>query len=261
MQGYRPSLIKIIGWEIFSPPFLCDKLGLRKIMIKPFFSWILPIKNESLSLSQLISEVASASGKKSFEIIAVNDASVDNSLSVLRQLQKIYPQLKIINFMTHIGKWAALSAGFKKAKADILITIDSDLQDDPAQVSRLLSRLNHGHDIVSGWRRHRKDPYYKIWLSDMGSKLLGFRDLNSSFKIYRRQVLDVLPQAGTTFRFSLLFARKMGYKIAEVPIRHRPRLYGKSKFGIIKYTRILYDLSLILLLFSGSGRLTPREKS
>lgn len=238
-------------------------------MIK--YSWILPVRNEAQSLPQLIAEItqtmrglpAGRQGKK-YEIIAVNDASSDTTLTTLAFLMSPAPQSKIINFKLHQGKWAALQTGFEEAKGQIIITLDSDLQDNPREVRKLLNKLSRGYDLVSGLRSRRRDLLYKVWLSKLGNFLLAsltgirFRDANSSFKVYKRQVIEAIPKHGSLFRFSMLFAQKLGYKVVEVPITHRPRLFGKSKFGIVKYLRIIYDLILVLLLFSGSGRISKK---
>lgn len=229
------------------------------------YSWILPIRNEAQSLPQLIAEISRVMRGKNFEIIAVNDASSDPSLTSLTTLTTLTPQLKLISFKLQQGKWATLRAGFEAAKGQIIITSDSDLQDDPAQLSKLLKKINSDYDLVSGLRQTRHDPFYKVIISHLGnwlaSALTGhkFRDLNSSFKVYKRAVLNEIPKQGSLIRFSMLFAERLGYKVAEVPIHHRPRLYGNSKFGVIKYLRIIYDLILILLLFSGSGRIRHDE--
>lgn len=225
------------------------------------YSWILPIKNEVNSLPQLIDEISESMHSKNFEIIAVNDASTDNSAKIIKKLTKEFPQLKIVNFKIHQGKWQAIAAGFRKSKGQIIITLDSDLQDDPRQFPKLLKKLNEGYDLVSGLREERQDLAYKVFISRLGNKLASFltgrlfKDLNSPYKVYRREVLENLPKHGSLLRFTMIFASELGYKVAEVPVIHRPRLYGKSKFGLVKYVRILYDLILVLLLFSGSGRL------
>lgn len=226
------------------------------------YSWILPVKNEDQSLPQLITEIGRAMKKRSgWEIIAVNDASEDLSPITLTYLTSLTPQLKLVNFRTSQGKWAALRAGFELSRGRIIITSDSDLQDDPSEVSKLLTKINHGFDLASGWRKIRYDSAYKTWISRLGNQLAAFLsgqpflDLNSSFKAYRREVLDEIPKHGSLLRFSLLFAKKLGFKVCEVPVNHRPRMYGKSKFGLVKYLRIIYDLILVVLLFTGSGRL------
>lgn len=224
------------------------------------YSWILPVKNEAESLSQLTAEIQLAMTGKSYEIIAVDDASTDKTLAVLTHLTAKHSQLKIIRFKTPQGKWASLLAGFKNSTGQVIITSDSDLQDDPAQINKLLAKLDRGYDLTSGWRKIRFDPWIEASISKLGNWLASvliarqFKDLNCPFKVYRRQLLENLPIQGSLLRFSSLFAYKLGYRVAEIPIIHRPRLYDKSKFGIVKYIRIIYDLIIVLLLFSGSGR-------
>lgn len=232
-------------------------------MTKIKYSWILPINNEAESLPQLLNEIKQVMRSKSYEIIAINDASTDNSLTTLTSLIFLIP-LKIINFPSPQGKWAALLAGFKSSKGKIIITSDSDLQDNPQEVTKLLQKLDQGYDLVSGWRKVRHDPLYKVLISNAGnwlaSSLTGYKfyDLNSPFKIYKREIIHALPIQGSMLRFSMFFAQKMNFKVIEVPVNHRARLYGKSKFKVIKHFRIIYDLILVLLLFSGSGRLTKK---
>ncbi|MBI3380344.1 glycosyltransferase family 2 protein [Candidatus Gottesmanbacteria bacterium] len=262
--------------------------------MKIIYSWILPIKNEEQVLPKLIKDLKRAMRGRSYEIIAVDDASDDNSYesllsaevghdffphlpnslhsSAIRRTrgaqgggraQKVWPsrRLLVIRLSSPQGKWAALREGIKVAKGEIIITSDSDWQDDPKEVKELLAKLK-SHDLVSGWRKVRHDPFLKILISRGGNYLVSilykkdFKDLNSPFKVYRRNVVESIPKDGSLLRYSMLFAHKMGYKTIEVPVTHRPRIYGKSKFGVIKYLRIIYDILLIFLLFSGSGRLT-----
>jgi glycosyltransferase involved in cell wall biosynthesis len=226
------------------------------------YSVIIPVKNEARSLPQLLCELNESMRNKKFEVIAVNDGSADRTKQVLRRMEKRYPFLTSLNFPVCAGKWNALAAGFLKSRGAFIITLDGDLQDDPHELPRLLSCLHRGYDVVSGWRRNRCDLLYKAWISNFGNWCVSlltkktYRDMNSPFKIYRRSVYTHIPKAGSLLRFSLLFAEKLGYRTIEVPIHHRPRLFGRSKFGMVKYIRILYDLILVLLLFTGSGKLT-----
>lgn len=239
------------------------------------YSWILPIWNEVSSLPQLVDEIARVMRGKSYEIVAVDDGSTDETKRVLlglarRRTHRIpFVHLILLFLPSHLGKWAALRAGLTRARGDILITLDADLQDDPNEAMKLIEKLKEGYDLVSGWRRDRKDSLYKIVISRMGNSLVSllfgrqYHDLNAPMKAFRQSILAHLPHEGSLFRFSLLFADQLGFKTIEVPIRHHPRIYGRSKFGLIKYLRILYDLLLIRLLFTGSSRLSshtlPRD--
>lgn len=234
-------------------------------MKRPNYSWVFPVYNESESLLKLISEIAAVMKGKAYEILAVDDGSEDQSIKVLRSIQKKFPPLRILPLGTHEGKWAALGVGIGAARGNIIITIDSDLQDNPTEITKLLDKINGGYDIVSGWRKNRVDGAYKVFISHLGNWCVSFitgkkfYDLNTPFKVYRREVLEYIPKQGSLLRFSLLFAQKLGFKVIEIPVVHRPRLFGVSKFGVVKYLRILYDLILILLLFSGSGRLSKSK--
>jgi glycosyltransferase involved in cell wall biosynthesis len=208
-------------------------------MEQPVYSVIIPIHNEAESLPILLRELG-----KRYEIIVVDDRSTDSSG---RYATLLLPQ--------RAGKWAALRAGIAKAKGRVIITMDGDLQDDPREIPKLLKKLDEGYDIVSGWRKVRRDPLYKIFLTRIANTIYGFRDFSSPYKIYRREVLSLLPTEGSLLRYSLLFGRKLHLKIAEIPVAHRPRRFGNSKFGLLKYFRIFWDLVLITLLFSGSGQI------
>lgn len=236
-------------------------------MKKPFYSIILPIRNEDESLPQLFDEIARAMRGYAHEIIAVDDASEDTSLPTLRRIGNQYAPLRIIHMPRHLGKWAAIRAGIGISRGDVIVTIDSDLQDNPNDIPRLVRKLHEGHDVVSGWRKYRRDPAYKVVISRLGNMLISlltkhaFRDLNAPLKAYRREVLMAIPHEGSLLRFSLLFTHKLGYRTKEIPVTHRRRLYGASKFGLVKYVRILYDLVLVELFFSGSNRLTYDKHS
>lgn len=225
------------------------------------FSWIIPARNEAQSLPTLLSEIVAVMSGRRFEIIVVNDGSTDHTAGALSRLKRTMPALRSIAFLRPMGKWEALRSGISESRGDVIITIDGDLQDNPEESAKLLKKLRQGYDLVSSWRTARKDPWYKVAISRLGNAVISiatrhrFHDLNSPFKVFRRRVLLDLPREGSLLRFSLLFAYKMGYRAAEIPIRHRPRRYGHSKFGVMKYLRILCDLVLVLLLFSGSGRI------
>jgi glycosyltransferase involved in cell wall biosynthesis len=216
------------------------------------YSWVLPIKNEAGSLPQLLSEIRQVMGSMDeYEVIVVNDGSTDGTASYLDHLTLLMPQVRMIDFPKNQGKWAATAVGFAQTEGDLIIMIDSDLQDDPRELAKLLPSIEGGYDVVSGWRRTRHDPSYKIALSRFGNMLvrwlgLGtYHDLNAPFKIMRREVLPAFPTHTPWLRFLLIFAAAAGFKVIEVPIIHRPRLYGTSKFGLTKYISIVLDLLFV----------------
>ena len=212
-----------------------------KRMKRPLYSIILPVRNEAQSLPILVREIKSAMGVKPYEIITVDDGSTDGSVGTIS--------------IAHQGKWTALRTGIAKARGNIIITMDADLQDDPKEILSLLKKLHEGFDVVSGWRKRRRDPLYKIALTSIANAFYGYHDFASPMKAYRIEALRELPIEGAFLRYSFLFAQKLGMKIVEIPVSHRERIYGKSKFGPIKYFRILYDIILISLIFRGSGKL------
>lgn len=230
-------------------------------MKMPMYSIILPIRSEAESLPQLFEEISITFINKRCEIIAVDDASTDQSLRTLRHIGNKNPALHVIHLRKHLGKWAALRAGLDAAKGSFIITMDSDLQDDPREINKLLTKLNLGFDVVSSWRNNRRDRYYKVLLTKLANAIMSFitdqrfHDFSSPLKVYRKDALTRLPKEGSMLRYSYLLAHKLGFRIVEVPVAHRPRLYGQSKFGIVKYFRIIYDLILLSLLFRGSGTL------
>lgn len=229
-------------------------------MIVPIYSWVIPVRDEAESLLKLFAEIKKLR-LKNLEIIVVDDASTDDSFKILQGYSKKFSNFKTVSLKTHKGKWEALRKGFEAVSGQIIITSDSDLQDEPKEVLVLLKKINAGFDLVSGIRKNRQDLFYKVWISGLGNFLVSlvyrhkFYDLNSAFKVYRREVLDSIPKQGSLLRFSMLFAYLLGFKVVEVGVRHRRRKFGKSKFGIVKYARIIYDLVLVMLLFSGSGKM------
>lgn len=225
------------------------------------YSWILPIKDEARSLPQLTREIARVMAGRSYEVTCVNDASTDETSLVLGRLRRTNRHIRILSFSHAAGKWAALERGIRSSRGSIVITIDADLQDDPREIAKLFPSVDRGYDVVSGWRKLRQDPISILVLSALGNRLISwvtgrtYHDLNSPMKVYRREALGQLPTVGSFLRFSLLFADELGFRTTEVPIVHRPRRWGKSKFGLRKYLRIFYDFLLIRLLFWGSGGL------
>lgn len=222
-------------------------------MKKLYYSIILPVRNEAKSLPRLTHEINKVMRRKRYSLILVDDASHDHPLKCT------------IRLPYHMGKWEAIRAGLSRARGQIIIIMDADLQDDPKEIPRLIKKLQAGYDIVSGWRKTRHDQQYKIMLTKFANLVVSwatgyrFRDFSSPMKVYTKEALDTLPKEGSFLRYSLLLAHLLGIRTAEIPVVHHPRVYGQSKFGLLKYFRIFYDVTLILLLFNGSGRLIYRK--
>lgn len=217
-------------------------------------SVVLPLKDEAQSLPELVPalfSVLSSTGRPC-EIIAVDDGSTDGSLEVLKRLRGRDPRLRILVFRRNFGKSAALEAAFREVRGDVVITIDADLQDDPKEIPRLLAKLDEGWDLVSGWKKVRRDPLGKRLSSRLfnriTSRISGVRlhDFNCGFKAYRRDVVDALTVYGDLHRFLPAIAHLKGFRVTEVPVEHHARPYGRSKYG----ARLAGLLDLVTVLFT-----------
>lgn len=203
-------------------------------------SVIIPVLNEEENLNTLYLKVKSAldSIKKDYEIIFIDDGSGDESFSILKSIYiKNKKRVKLIKFRKRFGKGAALSCGFDYSKGEYIVTLDSDLQDDPDEIPKLLLKLDEGYDVVSGWKLKRKDPllkkFFSFFFNILASLVMGKRihDINCGIKAYKRSVLEEVNLYGDFYRFIPLIAYRKGFKVFEIPVRHFPRKYGKTKYG------------------------------
>jgi glycosyltransferase involved in cell wall biosynthesis len=229
---------------------------------KTAVSFVLPIFNEEESLPELYRQLAAAGEKlgEPFEIVLIDDGSKAGSFSILRKLQAADPRVKVIRLRKNFGQTAALTAGFDHARGEIIITLDADLQNDPADASLLVAKLREGYDIVSGWRQKRKDKFLSRMLSRMANGLISritkvrLRDYGCTLKAYRREVVQNIQLYGEMHRFIPAIASQIGVAIAEIPVNHRRRLYGKSKYKLTKSIRVFLDLLTVKFLLSYSTR-------
>lgn len=226
-------------------------------------SIVLPIYNEEENLKELHSKLTESLNKLGleYEIIAVDDGSKDNSFNVLKELAQSDPKLKAIRFRTNFGQTAAMSAGFNHAKGDVIITMDSDLQNDPVDIPRLLEKINEGYDVVSGWRADRKDKFLSRRLpSILANKLIvkmtgvKIHDFGCSLKAYKREITDSINLYGEMHRFLPALAKWAGASITEIKVQHHPRKYGKSKYGISRTTKVILDLMTVKFLLAYSTK-------
>jgi glycosyltransferase involved in cell wall biosynthesis len=219
-------------------------------------SIVIPVKDEEKSLPILYQEILRVVKplKKSFEIIFIDDGSSDNSSKIILTLQQKDKKIKLIKFRGWFGKSAALATGFKKAEGKVIITLDADLQDDPAEIPKLLSKLNQGYDLVCGWKKERHDPLSKVIPSKfwnfMTSTLSGIKlhDFNCGFKGYKKEVVKSLALYGELYRLIPILIADQQYKITEIPIHHRPRKYGQSKFGWNRFLKGFLDMITVVFL-------------
>ncbi len=219
-------------------------------------SVIVPFHNEEDSLVQLIDSVFLELRKLGTpsEVILVDDGSTDASFAVARGSLAKYAQLTLVSLRRKYGKSAALAVGVEKAAGDTIITIDADLQDDPANIPRLLEALQDGLDLVCGWRKPRRDSFYKRLQSrlyNFALKITGFRvvhDINCGLKAMRRDVASAVPLQGERHRLIPLIAAWQGFRVGEVVVNHRPREHGKSKYGTSRILHAVVDIFTALAL-------------
>ena len=226
-------------------------------------SVVVPLLNEEGSLEELYREIAAALEPRGepFEVVFVDDGSTDGSLAVLGRIHDATTNVVIVQLRRNFGKAAALQAGFLEARGDVIVTIDADLQDDPAEIPQLLAKLDEGFDLVSGWKTRRNDPFLRKLFSRIfnwtTALISGVRlhDVNCGLKAYRAEVLQDMRLYGELHRFIPVLAAYQGYRIAEIPVNHRPRQHGRSRYGPERYLRGFFDL--LSVTFMGRYRYRP----
>ena len=219
-------------------------------------SIVIPVYNEKDSLALLHGEIerVARQAKLEIETVFVDDGSRDGSWDVIRELAQRHPNVRAIRFRRNFGKAAALSAGFAAAKGTIVVTMDADLQDDPAEIPRFLEALATGLDVVSGWKQTRYDPWHKVFPSRvfnaLVSRLTGVRlhDHNCGMKAYRAVVLREIRLYGEMHRFIPVLAASRGFRVGEIVIHHRPRRFGASKYGVKRFVKGFLDLLTVRFL-------------
>lgn len=220
-------------------------------------SVVIPVYNEAENvklLAERILSVMSGLGR-TFEIIFVDDGSRDGTPQELQTLAEQDARIKAVRFRRNYGQTAGLAAGFRYASGDIIVTMDGDLQNDPVDIPRVIAKLEEGYDVVSGWRKDRKDNFLKRTLPSMIANRLissvsgvALHDYGCSLKAYRAEIAKVLPLYGEMHRFLPALAGIEGARIAEIPVTHHPRRFGKSKYTISRTFRVILDLLTIVFL-------------
>ena len=226
-------------------------------------SVVVPLLNEEQSLEPLYHEIARALEPldDEFEVVFVDDGSTDGSLSVLSRLHDDLPNVVVVHLRRNFGKAAALQAGFLEARGDFIVTIDADLQDDPAEIPKMLAKLDEGFDLVSGWKARRNDPFLRRLFSRVFNWMTGaisgvhLHDVNCGLKAYRAEVLQGIRLYGELHRFIPVLAAYRGYRVAEIPVNHRARQHGRSRYGPERYLRGFFDL--LSVTFMGRYRHRP----
>ncbi|MEP6741966.1 MAG: glycosyltransferase family 2 protein [bacterium] len=242
---------------------------------KPEVSVFLPVYNEEPNLLPLhakLDEALKALGR-SAEIIYVDDGSSDGSLSVLREIARVDDRVRVVALKRNYGQTAAMAAGIDAAQGDVLIPMDADLQNDPADIIRLLHKMDEGYDVVSGWRKHRQDTLITRKIPSMiANRLISWiggvplHDYGCSLKAYRRESLEDVKLYGEMHRFIPIYAAWAGARVTEIPVTHHPRTMGESKYGLSRTIKVIFDLITIkfmasyqtkpLYLFGWAGLLT-----
>jgi glycosyltransferase involved in cell wall biosynthesis len=233
----------------------------------PDLSIVLPIYNEADSLPHLLDELAPAleATGRTFEIICVDDGSSDGSFEVLKALRCQDQRVRIIQFRRNFGQTAAFAAGFDRAQGQVVITMDADLQNDPADIPKLLAKIDEGYDVVSGWRVKRWQEGFSAmltrklpsaianWLISIGTGV-HLHDYGCALKAYKRDVIETINLYGDLHRFIPAIASYYGVTVAEVPVNYRSRQFGRSKYGLGRIIKVLLDLLTVRFLLSYSTR-------
>ena len=221
------------------------------------------VYNEEESLPHLCAKLHDVLSKlgKSYEIVLVDDGSTDNSWAVMNEQANRYPNLKLVKFRRNYGQTAAMSAGIAESDGAVLVTLDADLQNDPADIPALLAKLDEGYDVVSGWRKNRQDAFINRKLpSMMANRLIGkltgvqLHDYGCSLKAYRRDIIGQVRLYGEMHRFIPALCRWVGGTVTEIPVNHHARQFGTSKYGISRTLRVVLDLLTVKFLLTYSTR-------
>ncbi|MBI2417057.1 MAG: glycosyltransferase [Ignavibacteriales bacterium] len=219
-------------------------------------SIVVPLYNEEESLRPLAEAIKKAMGNynNNYEVIFVDDGSTDRSAVILKELCREERRFKFISFQKNYGKSAALHVGFQAVAGDLVVTMDADLQDDPNEIPNLIRRLKDGYDLVSGWKKVRYDPFIKKYSSRFFNKITGMmsgikiHDFNCGLKAYKRPVVKSLNVYGEMHRYLPVLAKWQGFSVTEVVVKHHPRKFGKTKFGISRFFKGFVDLLTVMFV-------------
>jgi glycosyltransferase involved in cell wall biosynthesis len=228
-----------------------------KTTVSKSLSVVIPVFNEEDNVEALCNKTIASLNQLGhpWEIILIDDGSTDTSYAKLEEIVSGQPNLKVIRFVRNFGQTAALAAGIDYARGEIIIPMDADLQNDPADIGKLLNKLDEGYDVVSGWRKERHDEFItRLIPSWIANKIISvisgvkLHDYGCSLKVYRREVLEDVKLYGEMHRFVPIYASWEGAKVTEMPITHYPRRFGKSKYGISRTFKVILDLVTVKFL-------------
>ena len=244
-------------------PELVDESLAEQRDSRRLISIVVPLLNEQPCLAELYDELAGALDlhELDWEVVFVDDGSTDGSYQELVRLHESRLNVRVVRLRRNFGKAAALAAGVEVASGQIVVTMDADLQDDPAEIPKLIAKLDEGYDVVSGWKCDRQDPFVRRFVSRIynGATRLAtgvkLHDMNCGLKAYRAEVFENVRLYGERHRFVPVLAHHLGFSVTELPVNHRPRLNGRSRFGIERYLRSPFDL--LTIVFMGRYRYRP----
>jgi dolichol-phosphate mannosyltransferase len=195
-----------------------------------------------------------------FEVIFINDGSFDHGLEILKELQKQDEKIKIITFRRNYGQTAAMGAGIKHAGGDVIVSLDADLQNDPADIPKLVSQIDAGYDVVSGWRKERHDGWLRVFFSHIANKIIALvtkvklNDYGCTLKAYQSDVVKKIDFYGGMHRLIPAYASWYGARVTEVVVNHRPRIHGQSKYGFSRIFKVIMDLLVAKFLIGYSSK-------
>jgi glycosyltransferase involved in cell wall biosynthesis len=229
---------------------------------QPNLTLVIPLLNEEESLRPLMQQIRDvlAKEKLTYEVLFIDDGSTDGSITVLEELHNKYNEVQVIQFRRNFGKAAAYTAAFQRAKGTFVITMDADLQDDPAEIPHLLAKLDEGYDLVSGWKKKRFDPLGKTLPSKFFNWVTGrvsgidIHDFNCGLKAYRNEVVKDVRVLGELHRYIPVLAHMEGYRVGEIPVQHHPRQFGVTKYGWGRLLKGFLDLLTVMYIGKYMGR-------
>ena len=226
-------------------------------------SLVVPVFNEDENLRNMVAELQQVldGDGLNYELLLIDDGSTDRSPSLLKELAADSLRIKVILLRRNFGQTAAMAAGFDHARGEVIVPMDGDLQNDPRDILNLLAKLDEGYDVVSGWRKDRKDKFFSrrlpsIIANALISRMTGvsLHDYGCSLKVYRREALSGVNLYGELHRFMPALASQSGARVTEIPVNHRPRTAGESKYGIDRTLRVVLDLITVKFLLKYSTR-------
>ncbi|MEX2016215.1 MAG: glycosyltransferase family 2 protein, partial [Candidatus Hydrogenedentales bacterium] len=217
-------------------------------------SFVIPVYNERETLAALVEGIEEYAGDALAEIWLIDDGSTDGSAETMRALAAKHAAVRVVRFRRNVGKSAALAAGFSRARGDIVFTLDADLQDEPKEIPTFLTKLAEGHDLVCGWKHVRHDPWHKTFPSHIYNGFvarifnLPLHDVNCGYKAMRRRVAKEIRVYGDLHRLIPVLAAERGFDVTEIPVEHQPRRFGKSKYGLERFSKGALDVLTVWFL-------------